>query len=87
MILCHQETIKFDASNKEHRDAVRCFMKRFAWADSPIRFAPSPVYSNLVHEIREEMLQWYMAQEDPALAKSNKPSDLIMLASRAKKSA
>jgi len=63
MILRQPETVEFDPAKKAHRDAFRAFQKRYAWADSPLRFSPSPLYSNLVDQVKDQLLQWYMAQE------------------------
>jgi hypothetical protein len=58
------DTVKFDASNKTHRAAVRSFLKRRAWGDSPIRFSHDPEYGSVADQVQAKMLQWYMAQDE-----------------------
>lgn len=74
MLLKRQELIEFDPANKEHRAAVRAFLKRKAWMDSPIRFAHDPTYGSVADQVQAKLLQWYVAQED---AKLNKPKKLL----------
>jgi hypothetical protein len=74
MLLKRQELIEFDPANKEHRAAVRAFLKRKAWADSPIRFAHDPVYGSVADQVQAKLLQWYVNQED---AKLNRPKKLL----------
>jgi len=63
MILKHLATVTFDPSNKEHRAAVRAFMKRRAWADSPLRFTHDPTYGSVAEQVQTKLLLWYMEQE------------------------
>jgi len=75
MLLKRQETVVFDPTNKEHRAAVRAFLKRKAWVDSPIRFAHDPIYGSVADQVQAKLLQWYADQEDAKLAiKGKKPS-------------
>ena len=70
MLLKPTDTVSFDPSNKEHRTAVRLFMKRKAWVDSPLRFSPDPAYnSSVAEQVQTKLLQWYLDQED---ARNNK---------------
>ena len=64
MILCHQQTIVFDPSNKLHRSAVRAFLKRRAWSDSPIRFSHDPKFGSISNQVESKLLQWYVDQEE-----------------------
>ena len=64
------KTVEFDATKKEHRAAVRAFMKRRAWADSPIRFSQDPKYGSIADQVHAKMLQWYMDQEEAKDLKS-----------------
>jgi len=64
MLLKRQETVDFDPSNKAHRAAVRAFLKRRAWVDSPIRFAHDPAYGSVAEQVQAKLLQWYVYQEE-----------------------
>ena len=65
MLLKPTDTVVFDPSNKEHRAAVRLFMRRKAWVDSPMRFSPDPAYnSSVAEQVQTKLLQWYLDQED-----------------------
>ncbi len=70
MLLKRQETVEFNPANKEHRAAVRAFLKRKAWADSPIRFAHDPVYGSVADQVQAKLLQWYVGQEEAKLMKT-----------------
>ena len=74
MLLKRQELVEFNPANKEHRAAVRAFLKRKAWMDSPIRFAQDPTYGSVADQVQAKLLQWYVDQED---AKTNKPKKII----------
>lgn len=63
MLLQRQALVDFDPSNKEHRAAVRAFLKRKAWADSPIRFAHDPAFGSVADQVQAKLLQWYVDQE------------------------
>jgi hypothetical protein len=63
------ETVTFDPSLKEHRAAVRAFMKRKAWMDSPIKFRNDPNFGSVADQVQTKLLQWYMEQEDVKEAK------------------
>jgi len=56
-------TVVFDPNIKEHRDAVRDFMKRKAWADSKLKFTWDPAYGNIAIQVQLKLLQWYIEQE------------------------
>ena len=71
MLLKRQELVEFDPANIEHRAAVRAFLKRKAWVDSPFRFAQDPTYGTLVEQVQAKLLKWYLDQEE---AKVNKPN-------------
>lgn len=66
MILVHAQLTEFNPSIKAHRDAVKAFMKRFAWADSPLKFAHDPSYGNgsVAEQVQSKLLNWYLAQEN-----------------------
>lgn len=64
MLFKRQDLVEFNPANKEHRAAVRAFMKRRAWADSPIRFAHDPQYGSVADQVQAKLLQWYMAKEE-----------------------
>lgn len=70
MLLKRQETVEFNPANKEHRAAVRAFLKRKAWADSPIRFAHDPAYGSVADQVQAKLLQWYVVQEEAKLMKT-----------------
>jgi hypothetical protein len=63
MLLQHQTTIDFDPSNKEHRSAIRAFLKRKSWSDSPIRFSHDPKFGSVADQVQAKLLQWYVDQE------------------------
>ena len=56
-------TTTFDPANKLHRKAVASFMKRNAWADSPIRFSHDPEYGSVADQVKAKMLTWYINRE------------------------
>jgi len=58
------DSVVFDPNNKEHRDAVRDFMKRKAWADSSLKFTYDPAYGNVAIQVQLKLLQWYLDQEE-----------------------
>ena len=64
MILQHPATIDFDPSNKEHRQAVKAFLKRKAWSDTKLRFTHDPVYGSVASQVQGKLLDWYLEQED-----------------------
>ena len=64
MILQHSATTDFDPSNKEHRQAVKDFLKRKAWADAKFRFTHDPVYGSVASQVQGKLLDWYLEQED-----------------------
>jgi hypothetical protein len=57
-------TVVFDPSDKTHRAAVRAFMKRRAWVDSPIRFTHDPGYGSISEQVQTKLLNWFVAQEE-----------------------
>ena len=63
MILQHSKTVKFDPANKKHREAVRAFLRRNAWIDSPIRFSHDPAYGSIADQVRAKLLAWYVQRE------------------------
>jgi len=63
MLLTLPATVEFDPSKKAHRDAVRAFMRRQAWVDSPIRFAYDPAYGSIATQVQTKLLAWYMNKE------------------------
>lgn len=63
MILQNRNTVNFDPSIKEHRSAVACFLKRNAWADSPIRFSYDPEYGSVAEQVKSKLLDWHVKQE------------------------
>jgi hypothetical protein len=63
MVLQHKHTVDFDPDNKEHRQAYHAFSKRNAWGDSPLRFSRDPAYTNLITQVSDKLLKWYMTQE------------------------
>lgn len=63
MLLQHPKTVKFNPANKAHRSAIRAFMKRRAWADSPIRFSHDPAYGSVVEQVQTLLLEWYLNRE------------------------
>lgn len=77
MILQRQEIIEFDPSNREHRAAVRAFMRRRAWVDSPLRFAYDPAYGSVAEQVQAKLLDWYIAQEEAKVARTAKAGGVV----------
>lgn len=63
-LLKRPEAVEFDPSNKEHRIAVRLYMKRKAWSDSPLKFAHDPAFGSVADAVQTKLLQWYLDQEE-----------------------
>jgi len=72
MLLKRQALVEFNPANKEHRAAVRAFLRRKAWADSPLRFAHDPTYGSVADQVQAKLLQWYVEQEETKLNKGKK---------------
>ena len=66
MLLRHPVRVDFDPSVKEHRFAVRSFMKRNAWADSPLKFNYDPSFGSIAEQVHVKLLQWYMDNDKEA---------------------
>ena len=64
MLLKRREIIDFDPSNRAHRDAVRLFMQRSAWADSPLRFSHDPQFGSVAEQVKTKLLNWYVEKEN-----------------------
>ncbi len=69
MLLKRPDTVSFDPANKEHRAAVRAFLKRGAWIDSPLRFNHDPAYGSVAEQVQNKLLHWYVAQEEARVVK------------------
>lgn len=69
MLLKHTETVEFNPALKEHRAAVRAFLRRRAWNDSPIRFTHDPAYGSVAEQVQSKLLAWYLAKEEHKLDK------------------
>jgi len=74
MLLKRRETIVFNPSDREHRAAVRAFLKRMAWADSPLRFSYNSAFGSVAEQVQTRLLQWYLDQEEAKLNKGKKIS-------------
>jgi hypothetical protein len=80
MLLNRKPPVDFDPSNKLHRAAVKLFMKRRAWLDSPLRFTHDPAYGSVIEQVQTRLLEWYLARESFA-SKMSKPqtkSDIVI---------
>jgi hypothetical protein len=73
MILQRVPTVAFDPSNKTHRAAVRAFLKRRAWLDSPLRFSHDPAFGSVADQVTTKLLEWYADREENG---TKKPSQL-----------
>lgn len=73
MLLRHPATVTFDPANKEHRKAVQAFLKRNAWADTPMRFTHDPEFNSVADMVQAKLLAWYMEKDlnRPARTKKN----------------
>ena len=63
MLLKTREKVKFDPSNRAHRQAVKDFLKRNAWGDTEYRFTLEPEYHNLVEMCQSILLDWYISND------------------------
>lgn len=68
-MLKHPDTVHFDPSVKQHRQAAHAFMRRGTWADSPLRFAYDPAHGSVADQVRNKMLTWYVAQDQKRINK------------------
>jgi hypothetical protein len=68
-LLKRPDSVEFDPSNKEHRLAVRAFLKRRAWADSPLKFTHDPNFGSVADQVQTKLLLWYSEQEEAREAK------------------
>lgn len=64
MFLQHTPTVEFNPANRDHRNAVRDFMKRKAWADTSVRFSYNPTYGSVAAQVQTRLLEWYIQQEE-----------------------
>lgn len=80
MPLQRTKTVKFDPANKEHRDAVRAFMKRRAWSDTNFRFSHEPEYGSIVDQVMEKLTNWFLEQEESKATKRQKVTESKALA-------
>lgn len=76
-MLLKKPEIVFDPSKKEHRAAVRSFMVRKAWVDSPIRFAYDPAYGSVSDQVQIKLLQWYMDKENANITRGQQLAPLV----------
>lgn len=60
MPLNYAERITFNPADATHRAAFRAFTQRWAWDDSPLKFKYDPDYSNLIEQIQEQLIKWYL---------------------------
>lgn len=67
------EVVVFEPNNKDHRAAARAFMKRKAWADSPLRFTHDPEYGSVAEQVQAKLLQWYVSKEEDRESKRKSP--------------
>jgi hypothetical protein len=65
MLLKKAELVDFNPAKREHRAAVRAFLKRTAWSDSPIRFRHDPEYSSgsVADQVQSKLLAYYLGKE------------------------
>lgn len=70
MLLKRRETVDFDPSNRYHRAAVKAFLRRKAWSDSPIQFSYDPNYGNgsVADQVQSKLLEWYLSKEKVQVA-------------------
>ena len=75
MLLKKTELVDFDPSKKEHRAAVKAFLKRTAWGDSPVRFKHDPEYSaaSVADQVQSKLLQYYLSKEKYEFPKADTP--------------
>lgn len=63
MLLKRRDTVDFDPSKKEHRAAAAAFLRRRAWADSPLRFNHDPAFGSVADQVEKKLLMWYLNKE------------------------
>ena len=63
MTLHIPDRAEFNPANKEHRIAFDKFLQRYSWADAGIRFKEDSAYTNIVSQLKDKTLKWYMSQE------------------------
>ena len=63
MLLKVRDKVKFDPSNREHRNAIKAFLKRNAWNDTEFRFSLEPEYHNLIDMCQSMLLDWYLSND------------------------
>ena len=63
-ILNKPNRVTFDPNKKTHREAVRRFMRRNAWSDSPILFTYDPAYDSVSEQVQIKTLVWFLEREE-----------------------
>ena len=63
MIILKNSAVEFDPSIPAHRQAVRDFQERQAWADSELRFKHDEEYGSIAAQVRVKLLAWYIKQD------------------------
>jgi hypothetical protein len=64
MLLKRIATVDFDPAIKAHRVAIRAFLKRRAWGDSPLRFTHDPAFGSVADQVCAKLLEWYVHREE-----------------------
>lgn len=67
MLLKRIHVVDFDPSMRAHRAAVRAFLKRRCWGDSPMRFSHDPAFGSVADQVQARLLEWYVARESNGL--------------------
>jgi hypothetical protein len=70
-------TVVFDPNIAEHRLAVRAFMKRSSWGDSPIKFKHDPVYGSVANQVQVKLLRWYLDRDEAKEQKKAKSKEVV----------
>lgn len=76
-MLLKRPDIEFNPSKKEHRAAVRSFLVRKAWVDSPLRFSHDPDYGSVSDQVQIKLLHWYMDKENAKITKAQQLEPLV----------
>ena len=63
MLLKHKPTIKFDPSNKLHRQVVREYLETGRLSTDQFKFTPDAKYVSVAHQIQSELVKFYLDKE------------------------
>lgn len=62
MLLNHKPTVKFDPTNKEHREVIRGYIKT-GRMDAPFKFLHDSKYISVADQCKTELVAYYLDKE------------------------